>query len=92
MGRYWRFGAPRVRGGCQVFDVVDGCKVVPEPHAVRTMGEVRYLLDDLSDGELFCAGVPEALIPAVRAVRTDDAFEQLADYLPKEASQSCPVS
>jgi hypothetical protein len=31
--------------------------------------------------------VPEALIPAVRAVRNDEDFERLSDYLPPEASQ-----
>jgi hypothetical protein len=44
-------------------------------------------LDELTDDDLFHAGVPRPLIPAVRAIRTDAAFEEVAPYLPEEAQQ-----
>ncbi len=37
-----------------------------------------------SDAELFKAGVPEPLIPAVRAISSDESLEALGDYLPKD--------
>ena len=84
-----QFEAHGVLGTLQVFDVEEATRAL-EPEAKDAPVEsqpLTYPLDDLSDEELFSAGVPDALIPAVRAVRNDLAFEQLADYLPKEASQ-----
>jgi mRNA-degrading endonuclease RelE of RelBE toxin-antitoxin system len=82
-----QFEAHGSLGTLQVFDVVEAAKAVQKPAQPPGAGQARYPLEDLSDEDLFHAGVPAALIPAVRAVRTDDAFEQLAEYLPKEASQ-----
>jgi mRNA-degrading endonuclease RelE of RelBE toxin-antitoxin system len=81
-----RFEAHRSLGTLQVFDVVEAEAAV-EPALADPVVDQSYPLDDLSDDDLYAAGVPEALIPAVRAVRDDIAFEQLADYLPAEAAQ-----
>ncbi len=43
-----------------------------------------YRLHQLSDDDLFLAGIPKALIPSIRAVQNDYDFEQMADYLPSE--------
>lgn len=83
-----QFEAHGAIGTLQVFDVEEvGRVVAPPEQAESSVTEKHYPLDDLSDRDLYSAGVPEALIPAVRAVRSDDAFDQLADYLPMEASQ-----
>lgn len=86
-----QFEAHRALGTFQVFDVelaersmADAETEEAEQDALATE---PYVLLQLSDAELFQAGVPEALIPAVRAVRNDDDFERLSDYLPPEASQ-----
>ncbi|MFW6023536.1 MAG: UvrD-helicase domain-containing protein [Myxococcota bacterium] len=42
---------------------------------------------DLDDEQLFVAGVPKALIPAVRAVYSDPELEQLLPFLPPEAGE-----
>jgi len=84
-----QFEAHGALGTLQIFDVEEVKRAVTPPHAGgEPYGPAEaYPLDDLDDAALFSAGVPRALIPAVRAVRNNDAFEQLAEYLPKEASQ-----
>jgi mRNA-degrading endonuclease RelE of RelBE toxin-antitoxin system len=84
-----RFEAHGALGTLQVFDVEEASQVTTTEtgHPKQTGDLAGYPLDRLSDEELFHAGVPHALIPAVRAVRTDGAFEQLEAYLPAEASQ-----
>ena len=83
------FEAHGALGTLQIFDVEEVNKAVApaQPQQAEPALAAPYPLDNLDDGELFQAGVPKALIPAVRAVRTDSAFEQLAEYLPKEAAQ-----
>jgi superfamily I DNA/RNA helicase len=43
-----------------------------------------YVLSQFSDDDLFAAGVPKPLIPAVRSIQSDDALEALSDYLPPD--------
>src|SRR5690554_1027097 len=84
-----RFEAHLALGTLQVFDVEEAERslqpVEPEGAEAATAETSTalpdYALQALTDDELFQAGVPEALIPAVRAVRSDDDFERLADYL-----------
>lgn len=47
----------------------------------------KYPLDNLTDEELFEAGVPKALIPSVRAIRSDFTFCEVSNYLPSDAAQ-----
>lgn len=82
-----RFEAHQALGVLQVFDVQEA-QVAAEVQAQKYSSAVSiYPLDSLSDDELFQAGVPRALIPAVRAIKSDDAFQEFAEYLPKEATQ-----
>jgi mRNA-degrading endonuclease RelE of RelBE toxin-antitoxin system len=81
-----RFEAHASTGTLQVFDVEEISEAA-EQITSKIEPEQSYVLDSLTDDELFQAGVPEALIPAVRAAKSDEAFSQLSDYLPKEASQ-----
>ncbi|QTA83840.1 ATP-dependent DNA helicase [Desulfonema limicola] len=82
-----QFEAHGSLGTLQIFDVEEaGIAVAEDTHGIPDAG-IPYPLDSLNDEDLFLAGVPRALIPAVRAVRNDRAFEQLAEYLPPEASQ-----
>lgn len=84
-----RFEAHGTLGVLQVFDIEMAEEAAersrsPEPAPEETP---EYPLDRLSDDELFQAGVPRALIPAVRAIRNDAAFEEVIGYLPPEAGQ-----
>lgn len=85
-----QFEAHMALGTFQVFDVEEAEKSVSANETEEEFQHVEtdesYVLQTLSDQELFQAGVPEALIPAVRAVRNDNDFERLSDYLPPEAS------
>ena len=85
-----QFEAHMALGTFQVFDVELAEQSVTDAEAEAAYSETdagSYVLQKLSNQELFEAGVPEALIPAVRAVRDDEDFERLSDYLPPEASQ-----
>lgn len=84
-----QFEAHGALGTLQVFDVEEVKKVVDKEIAITPVEtkQAHYALDDLSDEDLFHAGAPKALIPAIRAVRNDIAYEMLAEYLPKEAQQ-----
>lgn len=73
-------------GVLQVFDVQQ-VEAVAEAVAHGPVALTDFPLDELSDDELFLAGVPRVLIPAVRAIRSYDALQEFADYLPKEAAQ-----
>lgn len=82
-----RFEAHQALGVLQVFDVQEA-QAAAEAQAEKYSADASaYPLDNLSDNDLFQAGVPRALIPAVRAIKNDDAFQEFAEYLPKEAAQ-----
>jgi mRNA-degrading endonuclease RelE of RelBE toxin-antitoxin system len=75
-------------GAFQVVDVEQAERVAEEVKAHKpSQLAMDYRLNALGDDELFQAGVPQALIPSVRAVQSDDDFERMADYLPPEARQ-----
>jgi mRNA-degrading endonuclease RelE of RelBE toxin-antitoxin system len=85
-----RFEAHGSLGMLQVFDVeqVEEAAQRGGDSGVAHIGVVQsYPLDQLTNDDLFHAGVPRALIPAVRAIRTDDGFEEVARYLPEEAAE-----
>lgn len=57
------------------------------PSSGPTESEGSKLFAALSDDDLFRGGVPRVLIPAVRAVASDDELDQLAPHLPAEAAE-----
>ncbi len=85
--KHRQFETHAALGTLQVFDIEAVERVVEQQTQSTPRATTSYILDHLSDSELFAAGVPQALIPAVRAVREDTAFEQLSHYLPAEATQ-----
>ena len=85
-----RFEAHGALGMLQVFDVQEveeAAQRSGDGKTSQTDHSQAYPLDSLTNDELFQAGVPRPLIPAVRAIRTDEAFEEVAPYLPPEAVQ-----
>jgi mRNA-degrading endonuclease RelE of RelBE toxin-antitoxin system len=84
-----QFEAHGALGSLQVFDISEVERIVDEVITPNTDSSElsHYPLDDLSDDDLFQAGVPRVLIPAVRTVRDDAHFASLGEYLPKEAEQ-----
>jgi hypothetical protein len=74
----------------QVFDVAEveeAAERSGDGNGAQAAESRSYPLDKLTDDDLFHAGVPRPLVPAVRAIRTDAAFEKVAPYLPEEAQQ-----
>ena len=64
-----QFEAHGSLGTLQIFDVEEVQRVV-ETEIQPVVDESSYPLDALSDEDLFHAGAPEALIPAIRDSRT----------------------
>ncbi len=45
-----------------------------------------YPLDHFSDNDLYIAGVPQPLIPAIRSIRSDAGLDHISPYLPSGCS------
>ena len=89
-----RFEVNPTTGALQVYSVLEGDEPAadePEAAAVappsddRTVPETR-LLGGRHEDDLLLLGVPELLLPSVRALRTETDLDELAPYLPSEAA------
>ncbi len=79
-----RFEVHEMTGVFQVFDAEEVRSVaddIPEPPKAAAR---EYPLSRLSEDELFAAGVPRPLLPAVRSIHSDEGLEALSDYLPPD--------
>ncbi len=95
-----RFEVNPRSGALQVFEVRDAvAEPEPEPSTPPTFSAPTpsyvggpipegRLLSGLTDHDLLTCAVPDALIPAVRALRTEDDLEELIPYLPGEAADA----
>jgi hypothetical protein len=81
-----RFEVHQMTGVFQVFDAeqVDAIAAETKTKVYAAASEPTYPLAKLTDEQLFSAGVPEPLIPAVKSIKTDAALEALAEYLPPD--------
>lgn len=70
-------------GVFQLFDVEE-TKAAVQKQDVVTEQDSDYPLCKLSDDDLFEIGIPQPLVPAVRAIRSDSSLEALTDYLPPD--------
>jgi hypothetical protein len=82
-----RFEMHTQTGVFQVYDVVEAQERISAETFQHLPATAEYSLSKLSDQELFLAGLPKALIPAIRAIRSDESFEALADYIPPECRE-----
>lgn len=58
--------------------------VAPPPGAVQASTPTESLFAHCSDDQLMLLGVPEALLPAVRAVTSQDALTRLIEWVPQD--------
>jgi superfamily I DNA/RNA helicase len=79
-----RFEVNPVTGSLQVFSVSEAEEAVAKEKKTKVPG----LLDAYDDDVLLSFGVPEALLPAVRAVKSQDALLALVKHLPAEAAEA----
>ena len=78
-----RFEVHGITGVFQVFNAQEIQEVAADAtHQKKTVPD--YPLMRLSEDELFAAGVPRPLIPAVKSIRSDDGLEALITYLPPD--------
>lgn len=77
-----RFQVHEATGVFQVFDETEVKSVIKEQGAAPAAPS--YPLGVLSEDELFAAGVPRPLVPAVKSVQSDEALEALSEYLPAD--------
>lgn len=73
-------------GVLQIFDVEEVQRAAAD-EAPKFAAVPDYPLARLNDEQLFHAGVPEPLLPAVRAITSDSALDALTPYLPRETAQ-----
>lgn len=74
-----------VHGATGVFQVFDTEEIESAARGTESAeADAAYPLARLSEDELFAAGVPRPLIPAVRNISDDAALEALIDYLPSD--------
>ncbi len=79
-----------VHGGTGNFQIVD----VPEIESaqeqikqVQPAAKPGYALARLDADQLFVLGVPKPLIPAIKAIASDEEFEALSQYLPPDCRE-----
>lgn len=70
-------------GVFQVFDTEEVQSAAMEEAVIEDVVD-DYPLCLLTDDELFSVGVPKPLIPAVRAIRSDNGLDSLTRYLPAD--------
>lgn len=80
-----RFEVHPKTGVFQLFDVTEMETRAKEKELVaEEFKATGYFLEALSEEDLFMAGVPKPLIPAVLAIDSDEAFDALIEYLPND--------
>lgn len=90
------FEVNRYTGTFQVYEAVDGAPEAPAPTPARVeqvsggddIVPAGFLLAGHKHEDLLLLGVPEPLLPAVRALRTERDLDNLARYLPPEAADA----
>lgn len=82
-----RFEMHSATSTIQVFDVEEVQGAIASEAVSHQAVKDDYPLVALNDEDLYECGVPRPLVPAVRAIRSDEAFEALSKYLPKEAAE-----
>ena len=80
-----RFEVHESTGAFQIFDVKETTQAIQEAIDSATLSSINnYPLQQLSDNDLYQAGVPKLLFPAVRQIQSDHDFDVLREYLPSE--------
>ena len=78
-----RFEVHRMTGVFQVFDAEE-VQAVAQQATQERPSLPNYPLARLTDDQLFEAGVPKPLVPAVKSIQNDSGLEALSDYLPPD--------
>ena len=75
-------------GAMQIYSVEDGLKVAEQIDAqVPEIPGAPKLFDNVDDEELLLSGVPDALLPSVRALRVEEDLDELSQFLPEDSAE-----
>lgn len=88
MGAAQTVRSTQLTGIFQMFDA-DAVAAWRKSRSLRDARRTSYAFAGLSEEQLFQAGVPRPLIPAVKAATSDDALEALSAYLPPDCRGTC---
>ena len=83
-----RFEVNPVTGSLQVFSVTEAEEAVAKEKKTKEPG----LLDSYDDDVLLSFGVPQGLLPSVRAVKTQDALLTLVGALARRGSRGADLA
>ena len=75
-------------GSIQIFDVEDVPAATSEVSESKEKQEEQGLFADIRDRHLLRLGVPEALLPLVRSIKTEEELDLAAQKLPQEAYEA----
>lgn len=75
------------RGAMEVYEVQEPAPPAAPAPTAKEVPEPA-LLDGFSDGDLNLVGVPQPLVPAVRALRSQQDLDHLSRYLPTSAADA----
>ena len=78
------FGINPETGSLQVVDV----SVTPPPQKEASVHEAKRLFDDFKDKELLRLGIPDALLPLVRGLRTESQLDEIGKSIPQESFEA----
>ena len=70
-------------GSLQVFEVQEAVL-----EADRAQEEIPFLFKDIKEKYLLRMGIPEEVIPAVKALRSEEELDRLVESLPREAGDA----
>ena len=79
------FGINPETGSLQVVDVSVSSPPSPTQEAAR---EVNGLFNDFKDKELLRVGIPEALLPLVRSLKTEAQLDDIGKSIPQESFEA----
>jgi superfamily I DNA/RNA helicase/mRNA-degrading endonuclease RelE of RelBE toxin-antitoxin system len=79
------FGINPETGSLQVVDVSVG---PPPPAQQVAASEAKGLFDGFKDKELLKAGIPEALLPLVRSLKTEAQLDEVGKSIPQESFEA----
>ena len=78
------FGINPETGSLQIVDVTVSPPLPPQEAARETKG----LFDDFKDKELLNVGIPAALLPLVRSLKTEAQLDEIGKSIPQEAFEA----
>jgi superfamily I DNA/RNA helicase len=82
-----RFDVNPTSGVLQLYEVESHKESLPPPKPAPAPRKEPKLFEEHDDEALMLAGVPQPLLPSVRALRTDNDLDAIKPHLPEDAAE-----